>query len=209
MTTPLTALRVALFAGALGASALSHAALIEYTSRAAFDAATTLRSIETNVAPAGGYYVLSNLNYNGIAYPDYAYMIDPAYQPSLYDWGSGPVLLLDNESSLSFAPTTAFAADFGTLPVGANLVVMIDGIASVIATPPERQLTFFGWTSSTPFTTVTFFASAQLLVLDNVTRGYAQVGPPPPPPTEVPEPAPLAAIGLGLLALAARRRPRA
>ena len=198
------ALKAAAIAGALFASTLAHAALVTYTDRDAFDAATTLRSIEPNQAPPGSYYYVGGLDYNGIQYPGYAYFIDPAYQPDLYEWGSGAVLLLASETSLSFAPATAFAVDFGTLPDGYPITVTIDGMSTVIGTPQQRQLTFYGWTSSTPFTQVTFSTGAQLLILDNVTRGYAQVGPP--PPTQVPEPAPLAAIGLGLLGIAAGRR---
>jgi hypothetical protein len=204
MHTPLALLRAALVAGALGASACSQAALVEYTSRAAFDAATTLRTVEQYSAPPGDYEVLSDQEYRGIVYPGFAYMVDPAYEPMLYEWGTGPVLLLDNESRLSFAPVNAFAADFGSLPVGVDLIVMIDGIARIIATPAARQLTFFGWTSSTPFSSVELYTSAQYLILDNVTRGNVRQGPP--PPTGLPEPAPLAVIGLGVLALAARRR---
>lgn len=39
------------------------------------------------------------------------------------------MLLLDKQSSLSFAPVTAFAVDLGALPEGFPITVMIDGIA--------------------------------------------------------------------------------
>ena len=200
------ALKAAAIAGALCASTLAHAALVTYTDRDAFDAATTLRSIEPNQAPPGSYYYVGGLDYNGIQYPGYAYFIDPAYGPQLYEWGSGAVLLLANESRLGFAPATAFAVDFGTLPDGYPITVTIDGMSTVIGTPQQRQLTFYGWTSDTPFTGVTFSTGAQLLILDNVTRGDALVEPP--PHSEVPAPAPLSAIGLGLLGIAAGRRRR-
>ena len=202
----ISALRNAAIAGAMCTSTLAHAALVEYTSRAAFDAATGLQSIEPNQAPPGSFYDLANLDYNGIQYPGYAYFIDPAYSPALYEWGSGAVLLLASETSLSFAPVTAFAVDFGTLPDGFVINVTIDGFTTVIGTPEQRQLTFYGWTSSTPFSTVAFSTGAQYLILDNVTRAYTQVGPP--PPAVIPEPAPLAVIGLGLLGIAAGRRRR-
>ena len=194
-------LRSALKAGVIStivlASSCAHAALIEYTSRAAFNAATTTRSVEPNQAPPNSYYFVGGLDYNGIQYPGSAYMIDPGYAPSLYEWGSGPVLLLARQSALSFAPVTAFAVDFGTLPDGSPITVTIDGIASVIGTPAQRQLTFRGWASSTPFSTVAFSTPAQYLILDNVTRAEVQ---------PVPAPAPLALTGLALLAFAARRR---
>ncbi len=198
-----TAIRISVFAAAMAACAASNAALIEYTSRTVFDAATTSQSVEPNIAPPGSFYVLNNLDYYGFIYPDFAYMVDPAYAPNLYEWGSGPVLLLASQSSLSFAPITAFAADFGTLPEGFTLTVTIDGITTVIPTPSQRQLTFFGWTSDTPFTTVAFSTNAQYLILDNATRASADVDP---PGAAIPEPGSLALIGLGMLALSARRR---
>jgi hypothetical protein len=204
MPFPLFALRSGVFAVALAASAASHAALIGYSSRAAFDAATTLQFTEPNVAPENGFYQLSNLNYNGFLYPDYAYMVDPGYTPSLYQWGSGPVLLLARDSRLGFAPITAFGADFGTLPDGFTLTVTIDGIATMIPTPRQRQLTFYGFTSDTPFSTVAFSTNAQYLILDNATRATALANTP--PDSQVPEPAPLAMLGLAMAAIAARRR---
>lgn len=201
----LSALRAGLVIAACGASAAPHAALMTYTNRAEFDAATTLRNVEPFQAEPGSFYFLgTGIPYNGITFPPFAYFVDPAYRPALYEWGSGPVLLLDNEATLLFDPVTAFAADFGTLPDGVTLTVTIDGIATVIPTPAQRQLTFYGWTSSTPFSSVTFSSAGEYLILDNLTRAITVVGPP--PPTDVNEPASLALAAFGMLALGARRR---
>lgn len=201
MKSFLIGLRAGIVIVALGASA-ANAALMTYTSRAGFDAATTQREIEPFVAEPGEFYYI-NQEYRGIIYPEFSYFVDPGYAPELYEWGSGPVLLLDNESTLRFVePVTAFAAEFGTLPDGFTLTVTIDGLATVLSTPTVRQLTFFGWTSSTPFSSVTFSSQAEYLILDNVIRAAAIA----PPPFEVPEPSPLALAAVGLLAFGARRR---
>lgn len=109
-------LKAGVLSSVLLASACAHAALIEYTSRAAFDTATTMRSMEPNQAPPNNYYFLGGQNFNGIQYPGFAYMIDAGYTPSLYEWGSGPVLLLASQSTLSFAPVTALRSTSAPCP---------------------------------------------------------------------------------------------
>jgi hypothetical protein len=186
------------------AAAPASAALVQYANRTDFNAATSGQVVEQYTAPAGSYTPLGFATYNGITYPDYAYMIDPAYAPALYQWNSGAILLLDNSSSLTFAPVTAFAADFGTLSFGGSLTVTIDGISQTLMAAATQDLTFFGFTSTNPFTSITLSTNRELLVLDNVTLATAVVT----PPVGVPEPAPLALMGLAIAALAARRKRR-
>ena len=190
-----------LMAGLLACTSAS-AAIIEVTSRAAFNAATTGQTVEPNSAPPGQLVNVSSKTINGITYPDYAYMIDPAYAPGEYEFLTGPVLVLADESNLSFGPVFAFAADFATTrPPGGPVTITIDGIYFVLPTSAVFELTFYGFISTTPFTSVSLVTEAEFIILDNVTLANAAAGPAP-----VPEPASIALLGLGLAALAWRRR---
>jgi len=187
------------FTAGLYASASASAALIQFTSRAAFDAATASQIVEPNSAPEASYVPLGFAVYNGIAYPAYAYMVDPAYAPNLYQYGTGPVLLLANDTRLSFAPVTAFGADFAALgEFGTDITITIDGVSQVLAMSARQELTFYGFISSTPFDSVSLRTDAQYLIADNITRADAAI----------PEPASCVLFALALAALGCARRRR-
>lgn len=189
--------------GALVLSSAANAALVRYTNIDEFNAATTSRVVDTYFAPANDFISLSNATLNGITYPEFAFMVDPGYAPNLYQWGTGAVLLLDRSATLSFAPTKAFAAGFGTLNPGSNITVTIDGVQTLLSTSAQKNLSFYGWVSDTAFTSVTFSTAADYLILDNVTRAGV---PNLPPPTVIPEPGTLALMGLCIAFLTQRRR---
>ncbi len=123
--------------------ASAGAAVVQYSDLAAFNAVTSGNIVESNSAPAGDYTPIGNSLINGITYPDYAYMVDPAYNNVIYAWGSGPVLLLSSSSTLTFAPTTAFGALFGTFqPYAADILVEINGSVHLIASADYPTLSF-------------------------------------------------------------------
>lgn len=185
-------------------SNVASAELIVFTSEAAFNAATTNRVVETNSAPPNGFIDVHNETIKGITYSNPAFMVDPGYQPELYDWGTGAVLLLGPVTQLGLPSVTAFAADFGTLFQGASIIVTIDGIETEIDTLPRNEFSFYGFVSDTPFTSVSMRTAEQFIILDNITYGDENINP---PPIGVPEPSTMALFGIGAALLARRRRP--
>ncbi|MEI4470501.1 VPLPA-CTERM sorting domain-containing protein [Frigidibacter sp. MR17.24] len=125
---------------------------------------------------------------------------------------------------LSFAtPVTAFHALWdlqgpGGIGSGLSLTLgLADGSTQLIGyLPPRTSLSYIGFYSSTPFTSLIFAeggwpgAYKERFSLDNVIFGQTLAAAPPAPPTApVPLPAGLPLLGAGLAALAALRRRRA
>ncbi|MEM6760361.1 MAG: VPLPA-CTERM sorting domain-containing protein [Pseudomonadota bacterium] len=108
-------------------------------------------------------------------------------------------------NTISFArPVTAFGADFANLGTSSGRTTISAGGDSIDIT--SRNPGFFGFSSATPFSSVSFTSnqinSVNLIALDNVL--YAPV----PVPVPVPATLPLLLVGLGGL-VALRRRKRA
>lgn len=192
------------------ASAPASANTVTYTTPAAFAAATTGATVETytGITPAGTFTGVDGTTLDGISYSGgYAYVADPAFYPPYYDWGTGAVLLTDlapYSETLSFAPTTAFAADFGSIvPYGDTLSLASAVGTFSLVTQNYPTLTFFGFTSDTAFSSVTISAASGYPILDNVTLGTAAET------TAVPEPVSMALLGTGLAGLGLIRRKRA
>ncbi|GGD00263.1 PEP-CTERM sorting domain-containing protein [Undibacterium terreum] len=197
--------RIMLFCLVLFAAPI-HASVVLYQDLSQFLAAAGPGTTETyeGYAPPGGFAVLSDSTVGSITYSDNAYAVDPAFDGGGYNWGTGAVLLLSNPAPftpiLTFAPTKAFGALFGTVnDFQQDITVTIDGQSFLLSTGPFANWTFYGFISDTPFSTFSISAANSALpILDNVFVGQASVA--------VPEPASLAMLGLGLLGIAIRRR---
>ncbi len=96
-------------------------------------------------------------------------------------------------------PTTAFGADIGAF-VGSNWIVTLSNGDSLTAPAPDFDgLRFFGFTSTTPFTSLVISSTNGIDNLDNVTVGSPVL-------SSVPEPASLMLLTTGFAAALARRR---
>jgi hypothetical protein len=123
-------------------------------------------------------------------------------------WGQGsflsPQQLTGATVTFSFdSPVTAFAFDYAA---GASLTVTVGGQSTTLpgGTYPPYLMSFFGVTSDTPFSTLSFTMSGNGADLDNLRPGTFT-------PAALPEPASWAMMlfGFGLIGLVIRRaKPR-
>lgn len=196
------------------AAANATAGYVTFTDRAAFEGVTVgLQTIDfEGLAPPGGTYTpnpsltLDGVTFNGIVPGgNYLFVIDAGFFPSLYDWGSGAVLLGPlsagdgSQIIVSLPPgTTAFGTDLMTIaPFGASFQVTLgDGTNFTVSTDDYPTRAFFGVVSDIPITSVSFVANdGAFPLLDNFAFGQA-----------VPVPASLVLFGMGALGLATARR---
>jgi hypothetical protein len=196
-TLEILTLGAALICG--GMPRISFAALTEYTDLNAFRSAAGATAVDTFSEisfPSSGLFPLNGTTINGITYSGSAHVAVPPLTGNSIDWGTGAVVQFDTPKgvTLSFAPTTSFAALFGSDQLfTADVAISFDGRTFyTLQTNNAPQLSFFGWTSDTPFSFVIVRGSESDPVMDDVTLTA---------PVAVPEPAMLILVGAALVAL--------
>jgi hypothetical protein len=154
----------------------ADAALVTYTSRAAFLAAITPTYDLTfdGLAPPGGYTIVQGQTLGGITFSNTSGslgVIDPGYAPAYYQWGSAQSLLGyyygDPTTGVLPVDTTAVGADVmvaeylqGGIPYTLTAEVSLkDGsIHTLVVTtlsPPSRA--FVGFTSDISIASIAFY----------------------------------------------------
>lgn len=200
----------------------ANAAVISYSSRAAFDAVTSITTNidfeAQNIAKSFTYY--GSLSVDGVSFTNpgnsYLWVADPGSVSSAYDWGSGASLLYGSNAEgsrfhIALAPgTTAFGFDFMTEDDGhtatgdiGSYTFVVNGVTFSGTSLLRPGRAFFGITSDAPITGIDINLNSAtnafrpLGVIDNFEFGTAAA---------VPEPGTLALFGSALIGLALRRR---
>jgi len=197
----------------LAALAGAQAAVVTYTDRATWTAATLgVSNIDfEGVAPAGGSsYYAGAYSTAGVSFSDsrsYLFVVDPAYFPQYYDWGSGAVMLGSAFGKITVTLTGANALGMDLMSIVGFGATMTLGLSSgetlSVPTANYPNRTFFGLTSDSDITSITISAGSAYPELDNFSFGRAAVV------ATVPEPGSvlLAGLAIAALGLASRRRP--
>jgi hypothetical protein len=196
---------IGLLAGA-GLTA-AQAALTLYEDQADFLAAIsashsgTVTQDFSGIALANSSQSVAGQTIGGITFGSgTVYVADPGLDAARFNWGSGAVLAVSVDgatTTLTFAPTTAFGAWFGTADDFEDIVIFEVGAeVSAVMTGAYPDLVFAGFISDTPFTSVTFYTGGSAVaIIDDIIIA-------------IPEPISVALFGAALLGLGVARRRR-
>lgn len=127
------------------------------------------------------------------------YVFDAGFAPGNTNWGAG-ASLITNPSSDAVTVTlpgavTAVGMDVFTVNPQATLQVILGGPPQPVATSANPTLAFIGFTSTTPITSMVFFATGTAVGMDNFSFRTAGT----------PEPESMSLVALALAAYVWRR----
>ncbi|WP_310485548.1 PEP-CTERM sorting domain-containing protein [Chamaesiphon sp. VAR_48_metabat_403] len=176
----------------MAATNSAQAATVQFTDLTSFQANTTgLTTIDFEGLAATGSAASYGGTTSGVTFTvssNTLFVVDPAFGPSSYDWGSGAVLLGNSQRG-----TVTATLPSGITAVGSDIMSIIDFASPftiMLSTGetfnlnslnyPNRQ--FVGFTSDTAITSISFQATNGFPLLDNFRFGTANAA------TAVPEP---------------------
>jgi PEP-CTERM motif len=179
---------------------VASAGTVFYTDRAAFEAAAVDLATITfeNIAPSNGFKdVSTGLTLHGVTFnAPLLYVVDAAYTPDFYDWGSGAVL--SGQSPLGGPVTITVALPAGITEVGADIMTFtpyadpvtftLASGATITAPTDDFPSRAFVGVISTDFITSVSFSAPTNLNLDNFSFG----------PAPIPEPSTIVLLGIGI-----------
>lgn len=188
-----------------------------YTDLTSFlnDAVTNVIDFEENASGDFTSYGTGPANFSGIDFfgSSGLFTVDPNFDASFYEWGSGDVLIDSFGTGLISASFpggfTAIAADIMSFDPEAagHTITLSTGEVFNIGTASRPTRTFVGFISDVPLTSISFQVQiGNNPAIDNFRFGSKLVVSPDPSGTAVPEPLTLFMTGFGLLGFAGLRR---
>ncbi len=165
----------------------AQAATIQFNDWGSFQTQTTgLTTINFEGLVASGKsvdYSATGLSLKGVNFTgsnNYLYVIDPAYDPALYQWNSGAMVFGLHQGTITATlPSGITALGSDLMSSGSFASPFIVGLSTGETfslnslTRPNRQ--FIGFTTDTPITSISFYATRGYPLLDNFRFGTANI----------------------------------